>query len=143
MSKVNFRELLADVMNGSSEDVEFCIKFAEEQQAKGLTDVEITSDILRHLAVQSNHEKTRKVVDLNQTISKSIETLKDMGCWPQLGGVAKHALESEIECLTKEGKPFSDLNNGNKIRLAVLRMGSDDFKNVFTKEFLDKMSFLP
>jgi hypothetical protein len=62
-----------------------------------------------------------------------------------LGDIAQHALVSEIKCLENErDKAFATrLLPGERVRLAVIRMGQNEFKNVFTQEFLDKMGFKP
>ncbi len=138
-TKTNFRELLADQISGSSDDVEFCIKFAEEHQAKGWSDGDIMPEIVKILAMDSNRQRNREIIRHNQAVADGINSLARMNSWTNLSRISQHALEAEIECLESEPeKPFFRLVDGNKIRLAVLMMGSDEFVNVFTPEFLAK-----
>ena len=141
MEKIKFRELLADQVNGSSEDIEFCIGFAEKHQMKGdISDTELLKQILGILAMGSNREHSRKIMAQNEAVSNGIRTLEKMNCWPQLHRISEHALEAAIGCIEKEpDKPFVSMLAGDKIRLAVMKMGSDEFPQVFNKEFLEKM----
>ena len=144
MDKINFRELMANQVEGNSADVEFCLKFAEEHQAKGdMTDADIMHGIIDILAMRSNHARVREIMDLNAKISEGIHGLQDMACWPNLSKVAEHALDACIKTVEAEkGKPFADYAESQKVRLAALQTSSDEFKSVFTKEFLDKMGWV-
>ena len=138
--KINFRELMADMINGSSETVEFCIKFAEEHQVKeDMSDGEICEQLLKFVARDSNHQKTREVIELNESAASSIIQLKNIGKWTQLNRIAEHALEQSIECLQREdGKFFVEMLKINKIKLAAFNTSADKFHEIFKPEFLDK-----
>jgi hypothetical protein len=140
MEKIDFRKILNN--SGNSEDVTFCLKFAEEHQAKGdITDVEIMTGILNILAMRSNHARVDKIVGLNRAAAGSIETLTDMHCWPQLNSISEHALKSCIEAAEADGRTiFKDYIKSQKVRLAALNTSTVDFEKVFTKEFLDKFA---
>jgi len=141
--KINFRKLMANNIDGSSDDVNFCIKFAEEHQLKGdMEDDEIMEGLIGILAMNSNRNKSREIIRFNEMIVEGIQGLRFMGHWPNLGRAAKHALSEEVKCLEAEpDKPFIKLVAGHKVRLAVLEAGSNEFKNIFNEEFLLKHGF--
>jgi hypothetical protein len=142
-TKINFREMLSNMIDGNSEDVDFLIGFAERQQAEGkISDEEILQEVAQHLARQSNFQRVRDIVALNQKAVEAITGLLEAGHWGNLTRISEHALKSAIEAARSEKKTklFGNLVWGHEIRLAVMKMGSDEFEDIFTKEFLAKFN---
>lgn len=145
MTKLDFNAIFKSY-DISSEDVQFILKFAQDQQASGeLSDVEILTQCVQHLAICSNRATSDEIISLNKQVSNGIDSLTDHGRWTNLLSIAKHAMEMAIEAfkktesnLFKDSKRFDDMVKSMTIRKAVLDEGYDNFENVFTHAFLVK-----
>jgi len=140
--KLDFRKMLSNMIDGNSDEVDFCIKFAEDHQAKGdMTDEAILKGLIEVLAMDSNRNKSREVIRYNEMIAEGIRGLLNMRHWTNFTRIAGHAIESEIKVLEQERAPFNSMVPALKIRNAVLHAGSDSFGEIFKKEYLDTFGF--
>jgi hypothetical protein len=146
-NKIDFKELFDMGQWRLSEDVEFVTKFALEQQALGkLSDTEILSQCVQHLARESCSARGVRVMAANRQISQSIVELTKLGAWSNLRAAACDAMQSadnvlQAECAADPSVSLHNIRLGTKVMVAMFDVGTSKYEEVFYPEFLIKHGY--
>jgi hypothetical protein len=121
-------------------DADFLVKFAANQRKEAvLTEEEILQQCICYVVTQSMMVDGRETTRINKTVAEGINALTLRKDWPNLGKIAKHACNADLDvlkALEKTGDTLVPrLIAGTQFRSDILNAGNAEFEKVITEHF--------
>lgn len=136
--KFDYEELFS--CSGTSPIIKFIIRHCKERQEKGEDEFKLLGETIKFLATESNCVNSIRIGHINESIQDMLYELVKYEAWPNLGRIAAHALELQIQAFNKSEFPDShDIMHLMKIKAKVANMSIPDLEGAFKPEFLQKI----
>ena len=117
---------------------EDCVK---EQLNNNQNPEGVYKEAYEFLKMQLEQEQSLRIINANKQISDGIKILSQNDSWPQLGSVAKHALEEKIKCMEKENPLRKHkVLDIIKFKSFILNSGLAEFKKYLTQDAIEKFN---
>jgi len=112
----------------------------QKQINNGIDQNKINEEQLKFSIFIADFYYSQYIQDNNKRISEGIKNLSMCDHWSNLLSISKHAIEESINIIEKSSDKDSmkNLQNTLKLKKMILNMGSNNFKNIFKKDFLNK-----